>query len=218
MKLSTRFMAETEVLLRWNKYIETPHWPSLVIHDAFGAPLMKASVNPEFANGMRETDYLSYCDGDYIWIKDWSENEGILDALIKAKILAPTPYEVYMGDVCAVLCRILRRETPESIDEVDSPAGAATQNDDGDANVITPVESDPPQTGWPESSLTPVADAVIEFGDGIPHTTRVAAPDESLAHLYAVQDAVTLVQKRLNTIIDKEERRFIAGSTIEADL
>jgi len=42
-----------------------------------------------------------------VWIKDWSENEGMLDSLVKARIIEPTGRTQPTGWVKAIEARLL---------------------------------------------------------------------------------------------------------------
>jgi len=64
-----------------------------------GSPVATASVN---IAGESET-----LDSDEIFIKDWSENEGMLTALIVARVVSHPISHTYTGFVAAPLCEIL---------------------------------------------------------------------------------------------------------------
>ncbi len=64
-----------------------------------GQPIAMASVNV--------AGHSEHLDSDEMFIKDWSENEGMLDTLIKAGVVSPTIFSVPTGFVSAELCKIL---------------------------------------------------------------------------------------------------------------
>jgi hypothetical protein len=64
--------------------------------DADGLPMATASVNP---------DYL--LEEGTVAIKDYSENEGILAALVAAGVVEPTGETIPIGYAEAHLCRLL---------------------------------------------------------------------------------------------------------------
>lgn len=72
---------------------------SIVLHDERGTPYAKASVNPEFL----------LLEG-HVAIKDYSENSGILAALVDAKIVEDTGELIPSGFVDLILCRLLIKE------------------------------------------------------------------------------------------------------------
>ena len=62
-----------------------------------GAPVVTCTVNiPEWQGA-----------SDEVLIKNWSENEGVLYALVEAKVLLPTGGRVRVGFVSASVCRLL---------------------------------------------------------------------------------------------------------------
>jgi hypothetical protein len=69
---------------------------ALRLVDAEGLPMATASVNP---------DYL--LDAGVVAIKDYSENTGILAALVAAGAVEPTGETIPMGFAQAHLCRLL---------------------------------------------------------------------------------------------------------------
>ena len=80
--------------LEWTKY--SNDCPALIIHHK-GEMLLKASVNmPTFEIPL-----------SHICIKDWSENEGVLEALIKNGIVAGPDYYIPSGFVYVPVCKIL---------------------------------------------------------------------------------------------------------------
>lgn len=92
----TKYSKKGKVLLVVSHYLDNLT-PSLQILDATtGEPLCTASVNP----------HIGKVTGDRIAIKGWSENEGIEDALLRAKLIVedleydpifPCGYEVAQG-------------------------------------------------------------------------------------------------------------------------
>ena len=72
--------------------------PAISVEDAdTGEPICKASVN------MPELDL----EEDEVLIKDWSENEGILDALVSAGVIELTGNAYHLLFVDAPVARIL---------------------------------------------------------------------------------------------------------------
>lgn len=69
---------------------------AIVLYDAHGLPYMRASSNPEYTLEKGE-----------VAIKDWSENRGILEALIEARIVEDTGATIPSGFVDLILCRLL---------------------------------------------------------------------------------------------------------------
>jgi hypothetical protein len=73
---------------------------SLELHTLEGEPFMRASVNP----GRLLAD-------NHIAIKDWSENEGIVQDLIDAKVISPHAIDVFTsGFVSAFIYPLLRKD------------------------------------------------------------------------------------------------------------
>ncbi len=78
-------------------YYQDNFRPSIRIIDLNGHPIMTASVNiPD-----------EPCEPDHTYIKDWSENEGILQALLDAGIIKDTGKSVEIGFVSAKYVQIL---------------------------------------------------------------------------------------------------------------
>ena len=69
--------------------------PSILLKDDDGNPWVKATV------------YVDGLEDDEVAIKDYSENEGVLDALLEAKIVAPPHRFVEQGWVRIPVCRLL---------------------------------------------------------------------------------------------------------------
>lgn len=69
---------------------------SIVLFDANGIQYAKASANPEYL-----------LDEGYCAVKDYSENSGILAALVEAKIVEDTGATIPSGFVDLILCRLL---------------------------------------------------------------------------------------------------------------
>lgn len=82
--------------LHWAKY-NNNNRPALRIFLPTGEPLLTASVNVPEAN----------IPEDHILIKDWSENAGILDELIRHNIVENTHNIVSCGFAVAHLCKII---------------------------------------------------------------------------------------------------------------
>lgn len=69
---------------------------AIFILDEYGIPYAKASVNPDVI-----------LESDEVAIKNWSENKGILDVLVNAKIISE-PYRVIQcGYEAAHICKLL---------------------------------------------------------------------------------------------------------------
>lgn len=105
--LKTRYMPEGDYQLIWNHY-RAANQVHLAIWGLISEPQITASVCiPESTQLPGE-----------IFIKDYSENEGILDALIKAGILVDTGKRIKVSPwVEVAICRIINMEG-ESIDQV----------------------------------------------------------------------------------------------------
>ena len=70
---------------------------AIELFDSDGEPYMVASVNlPQYP-----------CPDEHTFIKDWSENEGILDALVSQGIVELTGTTVETGFVHAHLVKVL---------------------------------------------------------------------------------------------------------------
>lgn len=68
-----------------------------LIHEEDGNPVAVATVNiPEFT-----------CPEGYVFIKDWSENEGIYEALLEAKVIEKWVALIPTGFVNAKMCKLL---------------------------------------------------------------------------------------------------------------
>ena len=86
-----------DCVLQWGKYGNKQ--PALQLIDAEnGEPIATASVSLDVELKPNE-----------IIIKDWSENEGMLDTLVKSGIVEDTGEVVQTGFVLANVCRILKR-------------------------------------------------------------------------------------------------------------
>lgn len=59
----------------------------------------------------------TYRDREHVWIKDWSENEGIAAALVKARVLTLTGEVTPAGHAIAYEARL----TPEFINDLPKP-------------------------------------------------------------------------------------------------
>ena len=86
----------------WNCFVEWKQYsngrPALTLRQIeTGEPIAVASINlPHEA-----------LEPDEIFIKDYSENEGMLDALVKAEIIFPLHCRVPVGHTTAALCRLV---------------------------------------------------------------------------------------------------------------
>jgi hypothetical protein len=70
---------------------------AITLEDADGEPIATATVNlPD-----------EPLEKDEVFIKNWSENEGMLDVLITAGIIGPVIEEVPTGFVKAQKCKLL---------------------------------------------------------------------------------------------------------------
>ena len=79
------------------KYIGGSRTAILLVDAVDGSPIATATVNfPEVALA-----------ADEVLIKDWSENNGILDALIAEGVVKDTGRRVPMGFVQAVVAKLL---------------------------------------------------------------------------------------------------------------
>lgn len=70
-----------------------------ITEDLYPEPLAVATVN------LPDSPPAEGC----VWIKDWSENDGMLDALTQAGVIAATGRTMAAGYVLAHEARILRR-------------------------------------------------------------------------------------------------------------
>lgn len=84
-----------EAELQWGKYGNGQ--TALQLFDPSGEPLCTASVC--LVNDQQAPNQ--------IFIKDWSENEGVLQSLIDAGILSDTGFRIPTGYVEAAVCSIL---------------------------------------------------------------------------------------------------------------
>ena len=96
-RLKTRY-ADANVILKWGRYSNGRD--ALQLIDARdGMPIMKASVNvPTFM-----------LDPDEIIIKDYAENEGVLEFLQSNGIIGPVIGLANTGYVKCPFCKILKR-------------------------------------------------------------------------------------------------------------
>jgi hypothetical protein len=94
MNITTRYINESNVTLSWAKYGNGN--PALEIKSAYGETLVRASVNPP-----------EILPEGYICIKDWSENEGILDVLLDEGIISHPVRWIPSGYVNIPVCKIL---------------------------------------------------------------------------------------------------------------
>lgn len=68
-----------------------------LVEEMSGEPVAVASVNLPDA----------HCPAGYVFIKDWSENSGILKVLVEAGVIEQTNVRVATGFVEAIMCRLL---------------------------------------------------------------------------------------------------------------
>jgi len=102
MNLTLHNHTYENVYLHWASYANNR--PALIITSAQGEPLVKASVNmPEISN----------ISPDYILIKDYAENEGILAWLIEHEVVIDTGTVIPSGFVKLNLCKIHPNQLPE---------------------------------------------------------------------------------------------------------
>lgn len=73
--------------------------PLIMIESVDGERLCVATTNLE--------GYGKYPEEGNVFIKDWSENEGVLDALVKAEIISKPVREVPAGFATAYECTLL---------------------------------------------------------------------------------------------------------------
>lgn len=97
-KLRAKYLQEAEYDLVFGNYPVEPCCPYLLIQ-RYGERQMVASVNLDIHPG----------EGN-IFIKNWLENEGIFEALVKAGVLQDTGNRRVTCHVYAIVARILRRE------------------------------------------------------------------------------------------------------------
>ena len=80
-----------------HRYADNGRLALRLVDAADNSPIATASVNfPE----------ASIPEG-YIAIKNWSENEGILESLMEAGIVAPPSYAYDNGSICSPICKLL---------------------------------------------------------------------------------------------------------------
>lgn len=78
MKVGPTKYCKRETETAWSHYQETGE-TALVLMDDDGSVALKATVCPPSGN-LR-------AGHDWIWLKGWSENEGVVDALVKAGVV-----------------------------------------------------------------------------------------------------------------------------------
>ena len=74
--LKTKYLPENKYIIEAKHYIDG-NVPAIIINDKRGQQQIKASVNL----------YPEVPRKDCVFIKDWNENEGICDALMKADLI-----------------------------------------------------------------------------------------------------------------------------------
>jgi len=93
--ISTKYLNETEALIKVSRYQNNR--PALQLVSPSGELLLNATVNiPEV-----------HLTPQYVIIKDYSENSGILDILIEKKIIELTDQAVISGFVNMPICKLL---------------------------------------------------------------------------------------------------------------
>ncbi len=93
-RLTCTFLGTTCVV-RFARYRDTGH-VAIRLEDPEGMPFATATVNAPDV----------FLEGDEVLIKNWSENEGILDALVRAGIVKVTPMRVTVGRAVAPVCKL----------------------------------------------------------------------------------------------------------------
>lgn len=95
MDITIKYLTHKNCSLKFGKYPCGQN--ALIILDELGSPLLKASCAiPEVQIKQNQ-----------IIIKNWSENDGILDELIKNKILETSGEMVFINYVYAHICNLL---------------------------------------------------------------------------------------------------------------
>lgn len=95
--LQTKYENTTAYIVE--KTYSQPNNLCLEIHDArSGEPLFVATTNI--------AGYV--CHPGHVLIKDWSENAGIYDALLKAGVIGPVVHRIQSGFVEAYECEYLK--------------------------------------------------------------------------------------------------------------
>ena len=93
--LKTRYLPEAEYRIVVAEYMNgTPAWR---VVDQNGEQLMIATVNMPDHPNVKGT----------VWIKSYSENEGLIEALEKANLIRRTGIEIHGGHVTIPLCEVL---------------------------------------------------------------------------------------------------------------
>lgn len=80
------------------RYMEDDSW-ALMVTDDSDLPIMTATVNL--------TDQGEVPAPGYVFIKDWSENRGVMDSLIAAGLIDRPVRQVYLSFIEAYECAIL---------------------------------------------------------------------------------------------------------------
>ncbi|MCU7829551.1 MAG: hypothetical protein KZQ85_10835 [Candidatus Thiodiazotropha sp. (ex Myrtea sp. 'scaly one' KF741663)] len=92
----------------WDCVVNIAHYgngrPAILLETEQGLPVATATVNISF---------FKPAEGEVL-IKDYSENEGILDCLADAGILEPTGKELWSGHAKLHICRLLHPVTEMS--------------------------------------------------------------------------------------------------------
>lgn len=86
-------------IVKISKYVDNNRPAITLIGEESGEPIAVASVNLH--------DVPIPEDGKHTFIKTWSENEGILQALVDAKIVEDLEIDIPTGFVCARFVKIL---------------------------------------------------------------------------------------------------------------
>jgi hypothetical protein len=93
--LITRYINEKECYIKWDRYSNGRI--AMQIKNVLGEAICMASVN---------LPYVSLPNG-CVFIKDYSENEGLLAALEQAGVVERTDVEVPTGFVTVFVCKLL---------------------------------------------------------------------------------------------------------------
>lgn len=96
--IQTKYLDEPCATVLLGEY-STNGTPAIVIEDAHGERLCVATANLE--------SYGEIPQEGHVFIKNWSENEGILGALVKADIISAPVRDVEAGFTTAYECPLL---------------------------------------------------------------------------------------------------------------
>lgn len=95
--VNTKYLPNEKATVHKKEYANG--YPALVLTDEYGSPLMTASVNL--------VAYDEYPAEGHVFIKDWSENEGILHSLIEQGVISGPVRIVQAGFTHAHECKVL---------------------------------------------------------------------------------------------------------------